>query len=314
MSVDDSRTLTHADATSIAAEVPNPGSPAPGAGALPLPRNTLEAMSFVAFARQEGVSSFWARSPTPTPSRPRRAASWCCRGSPRAAKPRLPPRRAPVHPAHVGLRPARHRGDARRLPRVRRQARVGDRDHCGRRGAAAAAGGHADALVGPVRNPPPPPSAKRHAYDLFARTEVRRGRGRSAKAGSRASSTASSAWSGKFFGTWQPIFGAGVQAPYCSGCAGTAASAPTTRRATPTATRNAPRRSARGRRAWTSCSPRARRRRTRRSAPTTTARAPSSRRARRARPTRRPCRRSRRAGVAAVAAAVCAALGAVPRL
>lgn len=49
--VDDSRVLSHADAAAAAAAVPFPDFPAPGAGSLPLPRTTLEAMSMVAYAR-----------------------------------------------------------------------------------------------------------------------------------------------------------------------------------------------------------------------------------------------------------------------
>jgi hypothetical protein len=57
----DTRVLTHADATAIAAQTPR--DPAPGAGGLPLPRTKLEAGFMVALARQEGVYSFWAASP-----------------------------------------------------------------------------------------------------------------------------------------------------------------------------------------------------------------------------------------------------------
>lgn len=60
---DDARVLSHADAEAIAAQVPNLRYRAPGAGSLPMPRSTLEAMAMIAFARQEGIYSFWARSP-----------------------------------------------------------------------------------------------------------------------------------------------------------------------------------------------------------------------------------------------------------
>lgn len=47
----DTRVLTHADATVIAAQTPSPS--APGAGGLPMPRTTIEAGFFVALARRE---------------------------------------------------------------------------------------------------------------------------------------------------------------------------------------------------------------------------------------------------------------------
>ena len=50
---DDSRILSHADAAAIAYEVPYDRYPAPGSRGLPLPRTTVEAMSMVAFARQQ---------------------------------------------------------------------------------------------------------------------------------------------------------------------------------------------------------------------------------------------------------------------
>ena len=56
--------MTHADATAIAAQTPNPR--APGAGGLPIPRTGIEAGFFVAIARREGVFSFWAGSPDTT--------------------------------------------------------------------------------------------------------------------------------------------------------------------------------------------------------------------------------------------------------
>ena len=60
---DDSRVLSHADAAAIAYEVPYDRYPAPGSRGLPLPRTTVEAMSMVAFARQQGIFAFWAGSP-----------------------------------------------------------------------------------------------------------------------------------------------------------------------------------------------------------------------------------------------------------
>lgn len=61
---DDARLLTHADAAAMAAQVPDMNYPAPGAGGLPLPRTVVEAMSMLAYARQSGVTGFWARSPS----------------------------------------------------------------------------------------------------------------------------------------------------------------------------------------------------------------------------------------------------------
>ena len=60
---DDSRVLSHADAAAIAYQVPNDRDPAPGSRGLPQPRTTLEAMSMLAYARANGVSSFWVASP-----------------------------------------------------------------------------------------------------------------------------------------------------------------------------------------------------------------------------------------------------------
>ena len=48
----------------MAAQVPDMNYPAPGAGGLPLPRTVVEAMSMLAYARQSGVTGFWARSPS----------------------------------------------------------------------------------------------------------------------------------------------------------------------------------------------------------------------------------------------------------
>ena len=61
---DDARLLTHADAAAMAAQVPDMNYPAPGAGGLPLPRTIVEAMSMLAFARQQGVTGFWGASPS----------------------------------------------------------------------------------------------------------------------------------------------------------------------------------------------------------------------------------------------------------
>ena len=60
---DDARLLTHADAAAMAAQVPDMNYPAPGAGGLPLPRTIVEAMSMLAFARQQGVTGFWGGQP-----------------------------------------------------------------------------------------------------------------------------------------------------------------------------------------------------------------------------------------------------------
>ena len=60
---DDSRVLSHADAAAIAYEVPYDRYPAPGSRGLPLPRTTVEAMTMIAYARQQGVTAFWAASP-----------------------------------------------------------------------------------------------------------------------------------------------------------------------------------------------------------------------------------------------------------
>ena len=50
---DDSRVLSHADAAAIAYEVPYDRYPAPGSRGLPLPRTTVEAMTMIAYARQQ---------------------------------------------------------------------------------------------------------------------------------------------------------------------------------------------------------------------------------------------------------------------
>lgn len=57
----DTRVMTHADATAIAAQTPR--DPAPGAGGLPLPRTSLEAGFMIALSRQEGLFAFWGASP-----------------------------------------------------------------------------------------------------------------------------------------------------------------------------------------------------------------------------------------------------------
>ena len=61
---DDARLLTHADAAAMAAQVPDMNYPSPGSGGLPLPRTIVEAMSMLAFARQQGVTAFWGASPS----------------------------------------------------------------------------------------------------------------------------------------------------------------------------------------------------------------------------------------------------------
>jgi hypothetical protein len=50
---DDARLLTHADAAAMAAQLPDNDHPAPGAGGLPLPRTVVEAMSMLAYSRQQ---------------------------------------------------------------------------------------------------------------------------------------------------------------------------------------------------------------------------------------------------------------------
>ena len=54
---DDTRVLSYSNALSIAAQTPEDA--APGSGGLPVPRSALEAGSFIAFARREGVYAFW---------------------------------------------------------------------------------------------------------------------------------------------------------------------------------------------------------------------------------------------------------------
>jgi len=60
---DDARLITHADAAAMAAQVPDMNYPAPGAGGLPLPRTIVEAMSMLAFSRQQ---ENWQNSNQPT--------------------------------------------------------------------------------------------------------------------------------------------------------------------------------------------------------------------------------------------------------
>tara|TARA_Y100000389_G_scaffold201621_1_gene244813 strand:+ start:3931 stop:4161 length:231 start_codon:yes stop_codon:yes gene_type:complete len=49
----DTRVLSHADSAAAAYEVPYDRYPAPGSRGLPLPRSIVEAMSFMALARQQ---------------------------------------------------------------------------------------------------------------------------------------------------------------------------------------------------------------------------------------------------------------------
>ena len=57
----DTAVLSAGDAMAMAARLP--ANPSDGAGGLPIPRSALEAMSMVAFARQQGVNAFWGGRP-----------------------------------------------------------------------------------------------------------------------------------------------------------------------------------------------------------------------------------------------------------
>ena len=59
---EDAKVLDYAAAHDLCAQVPD--KTLGGAGKLPLPRSALEAMSFMSYARQQGVYSFWAQKPT----------------------------------------------------------------------------------------------------------------------------------------------------------------------------------------------------------------------------------------------------------
>ena len=221
--VDDSRTLSHADATAIAAEVPDPARPAPGAGSLPLPRNVLEAMSFMAFARQEGVASFWCRSPDTTLTGRDVTLPWITEDGEHLVFRRGETRCILVVSGygpkangamHAVLRPCDGKlaGGLLTVAAAAAPPPPPPPPNSGLAGATVDVAHWYD----PNRSPPPPPSAKRHAFDLFARTEIRPRVEALCEGGLEGHEhrTLCSRIS-TFLGTWQPIYGAGVRAPYC---------------------------------------------------------------------------------------------------
>ena len=152
----------------MAAQVPDHNYPAPGAGGLPLPRTVVEAMSMMAFARQQGVVAFWGRSPQVPDDRDSVTMHWPTEDS-----------------QHLVYR----KGESRCVliasglgPRAHMYAHLKPCDSKQASGlltvAAAAApppppGVTTQHYYDPVRAPPPPPSVKRASLEVFVRATVR---------------------------------------------------------------------------------------------------------------------------------------------
>ena len=323
---DDSRVLSHGDAAAIAYEVPYDRHPAPGSRGLPLPRTAVEAMSMIAFARQQGITAFWGASPNTEDGDVK--TQWIAQGgehlvvkqgesrcilvssgvgaAEKMCANAFEPTRAPRSPAGIRRRYARFRAcDAKLASGILTVA------------AAAAPppppGDTTRHWFDPRRAPPPPPSIKRASFELYVRREIR----------PRVEAICDGGLEGAqhrevclavatTLSRYQPIYGAGIAAPFCEkicwhSCKGEAHTGgvrkpfkPVLPLALRRAARSrptmgfwsAPPRAALRTRAWTSCCASARPSRRLRSSASTTRPAPSPRRAR---PTRRTRRRRRRA-------------------
>ena len=206
---DDARVLSHADAAAAAYEVPNDRYPAPGSRGLPLPRSIVEAMSFLAFARQQGVVAFWGRSPSTELGDV--VMHWPCEDGTQL-KFRKGEKRCILISSGLG-------------PRARMFAHLRPCDSKQASGlltiAAAAApppppGDTTQHYYDPKRAPPPPPSIKRAAFEVFVRKEIR----------PRVLAICTGGLEGivhqkiclnvaKRLGTYQPLAGAGMVFPFC---------------------------------------------------------------------------------------------------
>lgn len=201
--------LTHADAAAMAAQLPDRNYPAPGAGGLPLPRTIVEAMSMLAFARQQGVVAFWGASPNT--------------------------QAGDVHmhwPTEDASTLIYRQGESRCIliasglgPRAHMYAHLKPCDSKQASGlltvAAAAApppppGVQVPHFYDPARAPPPPPGLKRAALEVYVRKEVR----------PRVVAICEGGLEGvqhreiclavaESLGKYQPISGYGMVAPFC---------------------------------------------------------------------------------------------------
>jgi hypothetical protein len=201
--------LTHADAAAAAAQVPDMANAAPGSQGLPLPRTIVEAMSMMAYARQQGVVAFWAASPNteggdvvthwPTEDdaqlRYRQGESRCILIA-------------------SGLGPRAHMY-AHILPCDSKQA-------SGLVTTAAAAapppppGVHTPHYYDPVRAPPPPPSLKRAALEVYVRKEVRPRVVAICQGGLEGAQHQTICMAiAESLGKYQPIAGYGMVSPFC---------------------------------------------------------------------------------------------------
>ena len=206
---DDSRVLSHADAAAIAYEVPYDRHPAPGSRGLPLPRSTVEAMSMIAYARQQGVTAFWGASPNTEDGDV--TMHWITQG---------------------GENLVFKQGESRCIL-ISSGTGAGEKMYARFRPcdgklasgiltvAASAApppppGDTTRRWFDPQRAPPPPPSIKRASFELYVRREIRP-RVEAICAGGlegRQHQEICSAVA-KTLSTYQPIYGAGIAAPFC---------------------------------------------------------------------------------------------------
>ena len=183
--------------------------PSDGSGALPLPRTVVEAMSMLAFARQQGVVAFWARSPNTEGG--------------------------DVHmhwPTEDASTLVYKKGESRCIliasglgPRAHMYAHIKPCDSKQASGlltvAAAAApppppGDTTVHYYDPLRAPPPPPSLKRAALEVYVRKEVRPRVEAICMGGLEgvAHQTVCRAVA-ESLGKYQPIAGYGMVAPFC---------------------------------------------------------------------------------------------------
>ncbi len=206
---DDARLITHADAAAMAAQVPDMNYPAPGAGGLPLPRTIVEAMSMLAFARQQGVVAFWGASPNTDAG--------------------------DVHmhwPTEDASTLVYRKGESRCIliasglgPRAHMYAHLKPCDSKQASGlltvAAAAApppppGAQGSHFYDPVHAPPPPPSVKRAALEVYVRKEVRPRVVAICEGGLEGVQHREVCMAvAESLGKYQPITGYGMVAPFC---------------------------------------------------------------------------------------------------
>ena len=163
----DARVLDHDAATALCAQVPE-AAPS-GAGSLPLPRSSLEAMSFVGLARQQGVYAFWAARPSGVPRQSATTMHWAGDDSEDFVYPA-----GETRCVILDTRPDVARSGHMFAQLVPCAARKADGVVCEAASAAPPPPpfGGPDSSTPVARAPPPPPSLRLRSLRMYSRAEI----------------------------------------------------------------------------------------------------------------------------------------------